>query len=275
MHSLNAGQRRTQNAAATPDASQTASITMIHLLLICTVVLFTSTLSGAMGMAGGLVLMAVLLALLPVPGAMLLHGVTQAMANGARAWLLRKHIAWRVMPPYIAGAALATTAFVALRVVPDTNVVLILVGSFPWVARLLPGLGGLDVTRPWTAAICGALVTPAQLLAGASGPLLDTFYVRAKLDRHQIVASKAITQAFGHIVKSGYYLTLFTSAATAGLSLQTIGGALVAAWVGTRLGTALLARVSDGQFRTASQAIILTVGAVCIAKGGYALLTGG
>ena len=231
----------------------------MKLLLIFTVVLLTSTLSGVLGMAGGLVLMAVLLALLPVPGAMLLHGTTQAMANGSRAWMLRKHIAWRIMPPYVAGSVLATGAFVALRIVPDTNVVLILVGSFPWLARILPGLGGLDVTRPLTAAICGALVTPAQLLAGASGPLLDVFYVRAALDRHQIVATKALTQTLGHLIKSSYYLLLFTNAATKDISLRVVGGSLIAAWIGTRIGTLLLARMTDGQFKNASQMLILII----------------
>ena len=245
---------------------------MTNLLIILVTVLITSTLSGVLGMAGGLVLMAALLALLPVPGAMLLHGATQAMANGSRAWILRKHIAWRVLPPYVAGSAVATAAFVALRIVPDTNVVLILVGSFPWLARILPGLGGLDVTRPWTAAICGALVTPAQLLAGASGPLLDVFYVRASLDRHQIVASKALTQTLGHLIKLSYYLALFTSAATRDVSMQVIVGSLTFAWIGTRIGTLLLARMSDGQFRNASQMLILAVGMFCILKGAYGML---
>ena len=247
---------------------------MANLFLICAVVMFTSTLSGVLGMAGGLVLMAVLLALLPVPGAMLLHGATQAMANGSRAWLLRKHIAWQVMPPYVAGSALSTAAFVVLRVVPDTNIVLIMVGSFPWLARLLPGLGGLDVTRPWTATLCGALVTPAQLLAGASGPLLDVFYVRAALNRHQIVATKALTQTLGHVIKSSYYLALFTSAATRDISLPVVAGSLAAAWVGTRIGTLLLARMSDGQFKIASQMLILGVGTFCIIKGAYGLFAG-
>ena len=250
---------------------------MTNLLIIFGVVLLTSTLSGVLGMAGGLVLMAVLLALLPVPGAMLLHGATQAMANGSRAWMLRKHIAWGIMPPYVAGSAFATMLFVMLRIVPDTNIVLIMVGSFPWLARASvlirgPRLGGLDVTQPWTAAICGALVTPAQLLAGASGPLLDVFYVRATLDRHQIVATKALTQTLGHVIKSTYYLALFTSAATKDISPTVVAGSLVAAWIGTRIGTLLLARMSDGQFRSASQMLILAVGSFCIIEGMYGLV---
>lgn len=55
----------------------------------------TSLLSGIFGMAGGLILVGVLLALLPVQDAMLLHGVTQAASNGWRALLWRRHIRLR------------------------------------------------------------------------------------------------------------------------------------------------------------------------------------
>ena len=49
----------------------------------------TSVLSGIVGMAGGMVLMFVLITLLPVSSAMVLHAATQLTANGSRAWMLR------------------------------------------------------------------------------------------------------------------------------------------------------------------------------------------
>lgn len=50
------------------------------------------------------------------------------------------------------------------------------------------------------------MVTAAQLAAGASGPLLDVFYLNTKLDRLAIVATKALTQTLGHLLKLGYYV---------------------------------------------------------------------
>ena len=47
----------------------------------------TAFLSGMFGMAGGLILIGVLLALMPVPEAMALHAVTQMASNGWRALL--------------------------------------------------------------------------------------------------------------------------------------------------------------------------------------------
>src|SRR4051812_33370622 len=44
--------------------------------------IFTALLSGVFGMAGGLILVGVLLVLMPLPQAMVLHAVTQMASNG-------------------------------------------------------------------------------------------------------------------------------------------------------------------------------------------------
>jgi len=50
-------------------------------------VLSTSFVSGVFGMAGGMILMGLLLSLMPLAPAMALHGITQIASNAARAWL--------------------------------------------------------------------------------------------------------------------------------------------------------------------------------------------
>src|SRR5690606_15582298 len=54
-------------------------------------VFLTSLLSGIFGMAGGLILLWVLLFLFPVGPAIAIHGVIQAVANGSRAWFSRAY----------------------------------------------------------------------------------------------------------------------------------------------------------------------------------------
>ena len=60
----------------------------------------TSFLAGIFGMAGGMILMAVLLAFMPVPQAMMLHGVTQVTSNLWRAVLWRAYVEWRIVLRY-------------------------------------------------------------------------------------------------------------------------------------------------------------------------------
>ena len=239
--------------------------------VILIAVLATATLSGVLGMAGGIVLMAVLIATLPVAGAMVVHGAAQAASNGARFVFLRDYMMWRTLPPYAAGAALAVALFAVFAFVPHPGLVLILVGATPWLARWMPALKGLDIRRPPTAAICGATVTATQLLAGASGPLLDAFYQNTDVDRRAIVATKAFTQTVGHLLKLVYYALivgqLLEDVDASAMPLWLIGAVVALAVVGTRIGTQLLGGIDDRQFRRVSGWAILTLGALCMAKG--------
>jgi len=233
--------------------------------LILASVFVTAVLSGILGMAGGMILMAILVATLSVASAMMLHGAVQAVSNGSRAWFLRPYVQWRILPPYLLGASIAVGGFAALRLVPDPAVVLMLVGAMPWFARATPRLNRLDIDRPATAVACGLVVTVAQLLAGASGPLLDMFYLNSRLNRHQVVATKAITQTVGHLLKLVYYGALVTAVDSLPAWLYLL--AILAAIAGTRVGTRLLDKVADEQFRRVSGWLILALGAACVLEG--------
>lgn len=241
-------------------------------LLILAVVLATSVLSGIVGMAGGMILMAVLVAVYSVPVAMILHGVTQAGANGSRTWFLRHHVRWAVLAPYLAGSLLCVGIFALFRFVPDRSLVLILIGAMPWLALLLPRNWSFEVERLPTAFGCGLSVTAAQLMAGASGPLLDLFFQRSRLDRRGIVATKAVTQTLGHLVKLGYYSTLLLLAgepvfARGEAPVWLFGLVVPVAIVGTLIGTRVLERLNESLFRRISGQVILALGAACVIAG--------
>ena len=216
-------------------------------------------------MAGGMVLMAILVTMYGVAQAMVLHGFIQATSNGSRAWILRHHINWQILPLYLIGAALAIGLFTLVLVVPPAGVVLILVGLFPWLARLSKHLKGLDITKPLTTLCCGFFVTAAQLLAGASGPLLDVFYLNSPMTRQEIVANKALTQTLGHIFKIVYYGLVV--AVGVDFSWWLVAIAMLFAVLGTRVGTLLLDRWNDAQFQKISQVAILTIATLCTVQG--------
>ncbi|MCY4015033.1 MAG: sulfite exporter TauE/SafE family protein [Gammaproteobacteria bacterium] len=238
--------------------------------IVLIAVLATAVLSGVLGMAGGMVLMAVLVTVSPVATAMVVHGIAQATSNGARVWFLRRHVMWNVLPPYLIGGALATGLFVAVAFVPEPGLVLILVGASPWLARLVPFLHGLDIRERGTSVACGATVTAAQLLAGASGPLLDAFYLGTDTDRRQIVATKAVTQTVGHVVKIVYYGVIvgrLAGAAVEPVAGWLITGIVLLAILGARIGTAVLERLDTERFRRITTVAVLSLGAVCVIKG--------
>ena len=90
----------------------------------------TSLLSGVFGMAGGLVLMFVLLSLYSVPVAMVLHGLVQLTANGSRCFILRSHIITEINLNYFWGALVALITFTLISFAPAKAYVLIMPVSY-------------------------------------------------------------------------------------------------------------------------------------------------
>jgi uncharacterized membrane protein YfcA len=243
---------------------------MLYIILIIAT-LVTSIISGVLSMAGGMILMGVFGFVLSVPAAMVLHGVAQAASNGARIWLHREHVRWSVLPPYTLGTIVVLAVFVAIQFVPDKGIVFILIGITPFLSVNLPARVDLNMERPAVAFLCGLVVTTAQMLAGASGPLLDVFYVRSKLGRREVLGTKAITQTLGHIVKLIYYATLLTQLSV-NLPIYVYPAVVIGALIGNGVGKIIVERMSDEQFRKIGSRVIMAVGVVYLAKGAYELM---
>lgn len=239
------------------------------IVLIALSIFLTSLVSGVLGMAGGMMLMGVLGLWLPVASAMVLHGVVQASANGSRAFLLRQHIRWQILPRYLAGAVLAYFLLNWLRIVPSKKVLFLTLGSFPLLALALHRVVRLDIMRKSSNVIAGFVVTATQILAGASGPILDVFYLNSSLNRHEIVASKAITQTLGHLLKLFFYaqVILESNGESFRLNLWILPVAIVLAICGTDLGKTFLQRLSERQFQLYSRIAIVLIGLVYIWQG--------
>lgn len=235
-------------------------------LLILFAVFATSVLSAVFGMAGGLVLMGVLAALMPVSAAMVTHGVVQSISNGWRAVLLRRFLMWRTLALYAIGSALAAGLLAGVSVVLPKAWLFIVLGLVPLLVWLPRERLHLDARRPLQAAACGVSVTGLNVVAGVSGPLLDVFFQNVEADRRAIVATKAATQVMSHGVKIAYYIA---PAAASGVSPSPwlLAAAVPLSIAGTTLGAQLLERMSDRDFRRWTKRLVTAIGAVYVARG--------
>lgn len=236
-------------------------------ILLSVTALGTAVLSGIFGMAGGMILMGVFTALLPVPSAMVLHGSTQLMSNVSRAYILREHIYWKGFLLYLAGSLGAYLVMLRVSYSAEPLVVFLGLGLTPFAAALLPSRW-LDFQRPVPAVITGFQVAAVQLIAGAAGPLLDIAFVDTRLNRNQIVATKAATQCFSHVLKLAYFLPLVQLDT---FSPQLMAALLLATLAGTRLGTWLLERVSESAFKRYTRAIVYGIGGLYLGRAGLLL----
>lgn len=236
--------------------------------LIAAAVLGTATLSGIFGMGGGMILMGIYVLALPVATAMILHGITQLGSNGFRAFLFRRHIQWRIVGHVAIGGAAALGLFTWLQIAASQAVVLIVLGALPITVLLIPAHRlRVSIERPVQAVSCGALFVGVQLIAGASGPILDAFFLRGSLDRYQIIGTKAVIGVTGHITKLLYWGLLLRGAEGMELSPWIAVLAVSCAFVGTRLGKAVLARLSELQFRRGSALLVLAISGFYLVQG--------
>src|SRR5947208_15701825 len=92
------------------------------LALIGATVVATSFLSGVFGMAGGMILLGVLLNYFEVAAAMILFSIIQIFANGWRAVQWRRYVLWPLFNQYGLGAAIAFAFLYAIAFGPNERI---------------------------------------------------------------------------------------------------------------------------------------------------------
>jgi uncharacterized membrane protein YfcA len=145
-------------------------MTPLMILGLTAVMLGTAFLSGIFGMAGGMILMGVLLAVMPLPAAMALHAVTQMASNAWRAVLWWQHIRWRPVAYFLVGNLAALAVWSVFQWVPEKAVALLMLGATPFLFRLLPARIKPNPLHPAHGATMGAVCMSLMLVCGVSGP---------------------------------------------------------------------------------------------------------
>lgn len=231
----------------------------------------TSLLSGVFGMAGGMVLMVFLLAVMPVPVAIGLHSTIQMVSNGWRCFLWRRHIVWRVLPWYLAGIALGFTVMLVLRFVPDRGTALIVMGSLPLLSIALERKMILSIMNRAHAFFAATLLTFMHMTAGIIGPLLDMLYNNAPLTRQEIISTKAFTQTVMHILRAGYFGLLVSSVTGQGwndfLNPWLLPVLLVVSVAGTSAAAIIVRRMDDARFKRYSRILIVGISLYALFEG--------
>jgi uncharacterized membrane protein YfcA len=242
------------------------------LILVVTATFLTSLLSGVLGMGGGIILAGILSILLTLPMALTMHAIVQFTANSYRAYLLRQDIEWRIVSRFLIGLVVAASLFTAMPFTLSKPYFYLMLGTIALSSHYWPKSLAFNAQKTSHSVLCGLSVTTLQLYVGVAGPLLDVFFQRTKLNRFQIVATKAMTQSLGHFTRIGLYVAVLKSYwVDAHLSIETILALMILALLGTRLGRELLKQLNELNFKSYSRRLLMAVGVVFIYKGLSAL----
>ncbi len=240
-----------------------------ELSVLCAVALAASILSAIVGMAGGIVLLSVMLLFLEPLVAIPLHGVIQLVSNAARTAIQRRHVARGIVWRY--GLLLFPMGFVGLAIAQalSPSHLRLWIGSFVLLATWAPGwvlLGThperTDPNRRFLA--LGGVAGVLNLTLGATGPLIAPFFLNLGLSRFALIGTKAICQCFGHLAKIGIF-------AAAGFAFAAYLPMLLVLWAmvvaGTWTGSQLLTHVNERAFTWLYKTVLTVIALRLVVEG--------
>jgi uncharacterized protein len=231
-------------------------MTPAALAIIGTTIVFSSFVSGIFGMAGGMILLGVLLNYFDVPTGMILFSIIQLFANGWRALQWRSYVLWPIFGFYVLGAVISFAFMWAVAFVPDKAMVYLALGLMPFLVEALPPSIRPNIERRGVPFLTGVVTTVVQILAGVGGLFLDIFFQKSTLDRKTTNATKAVTQSFSHIVRALYFGSL---SGVGDLPVRAIGPAIALAIAGTSFAPFVIERMTDHGYRQWTRAIIFAI----------------
>lgn len=220
------------------------------LAILTVAAIATSTLSAIIGMAGGIVLLSVMLLFFEPAVVIPLHGFVQLVSNSSRAVIQRRHVDWRIVSIY--ALPLLPMSFVGFLVLDSLSPDFArgLIGIFVLAATWAPGWLLLG-THPERAArdrrffLLGSVTGVLGMTVGAVGPLIAPFFLNLGLARQGVVGTKAACQVLGHISKIVVFIVVgFSFPEFAGLLVLLAGAVVLGTWIGSQL----LGHVSEKAF---------------------------
>jgi uncharacterized membrane protein YfcA len=241
-------------------------MTPAALVIIAATIVFSSFLSGVFGMAGGMILLGVLLNYFDVATGMILFSIIQLFANGWRALQWRSYVLWPIFLWYVLGALVSFTFMWTIAFIPDKAMVYLALGLMPFLVEALPAVIRPNIQRRGVPFFTGMVTTVVQILAGVGGLFLDIFFQKSTLDRKTTNATKAVTQSFSHVVRALYFGSL---SGIGDLPVWATPPAILLAVAGTSLAPFVIERMTDHGYRQWTRAIIFAISAVYLLRAAW------
>lgn len=212
----------------------------------------SSIISGMIGMAGGIILLAFMAPIFPPTVLIPLHGTVQFFSNFARVALSPRDVNWRITGIYTLGAALgafAASHFI-LNIPQNTFQIIIAIAILimTWKPKIknFPRIKGQFF-------FVGAIASFLSLFVGAIGPFIAPFFLHVGLKKNNIVATKASCQFPTHAFKVvAYVLTGFLI----GPWIKILAIVVPLVFLGNWIGKQLLGRIPEKSFRLIFKIVI-------------------
>lgn len=206
--------------------------------------LITSLITATFSLGGGSLLIAVLALVFP-PGVVVpVHGLTQLGSNAGRAVMQRAHIQWNLILWISLGAIVGVIVGGQFVSFLPAQWFQIAIAAFVLLTTWLPQPQIVGRSRV-VQFIGGAVISALSMVVGATGPLIAVF-IKGLADRRHLVATHAMLMTIQNTMKAITFAALGFAFAT---YLPLVLAMIASGFVGTAIGSRLLARVPETLFR--------------------------
>ncbi len=216
---------------------------MALVLLLSLAAFVTSSITAAMGVGGGVVLLAIMAQFVPPALLIPLHGAAQLMSNTNRVFVQHRHINWAYVRPFFLGSILGGAAITPLALYMPVALGQVLLGLFillaTWKADWLK-------LSNWHPALSGGSTTGLSLILGATGPLVMSVLPKSEWQRETVVATHGMAMTIQHGIKIIAFTSLSVSILDYWPMLLGIGLATLA---GNIVGARLLSTIPESKFK--------------------------
>jgi uncharacterized membrane protein YfcA len=207
---------------------------------------FTSALTAAFGVGGGLAMLALMGLFIPVAALIPVHGAVQFGSNTGRAWHQRENVRMEVAGPFIGGSIVGAIAGVFLVVQLPDSVLKLVLGGFI-IAIVWFKIPGIERIGRFGLIVWSVFLAVLSMMVGATGPLVSAVFAQFfRNERKALVATHAAAMTVQHALK----IVVFGLAGFAfGDWLPLVLLMICSGFLGTIFGTRLLERMPEEVFR--------------------------
>lgn len=223
----------------------------------------TSALTAALGLGGGVTLLAIMGLGMPVSSLLPVHGIVQLGSNLSRSLMQRLFIVWPLALWFLIGSVIGITLGAPIALwIPDSAAKLALAAFILWSVfrkRTPPD----SINRPFFI-LGGALTSLGTMIVGATGPMVAGLLSAQGLTKQPLIATHALCMVLQHGLKIlAFGLMGFAYHAWLPMLIAMIASGTLGTWLGTRL----LDNLPEKRFRTAFRLTMLVLSAQLVWQG--------
>lgn len=219
-----------------------------------------SFITVALGIGGGVLVLALMATLMPPMALIPVHGAVQVGSNLFRAGVMLRYTFWPPIVAFTIGTCIGAMFGGALVVSFPPAFVQIGVGGFV----MFSVLSNPPVWLSRVPFLTGMVSSFLTMFFGATGVFVATFTKSLELDRKSHVATHAMMMTGQHAIKVLAFATMgFAFAPWVGFILAMIA----AGFVGTLVGRIALTHIGDRNFKRALNTILLVLSVQLVVSG--------